>query len=56
MALLIVFVGIIQIAGAAVVWLVPTIRNAEDLLPDHEAQVALPIPAELDAGPVAADR
>ncbi|MCC7205802.1 MAG: MFS transporter, partial [Anaerolineae bacterium] len=55
MALLIICVGIAQIVGAAVAWSVPAIRNAEDLLPDHEAHIAPPAGAELAAEPVPAD-
>jgi hypothetical protein len=56
MALIIVLTGVIQIVGAGIAWLAPAIRNAEDLLPDHEAQIASPHPAELAAEPAPANR
>lgn len=57
MALIIMFVGATQILGAVFAILVPAIRNAEELLPDHEAKIEPPAQAELAAeSAAAADR
>lgn len=56
MALIIMFVGATQILGAVFAILIPAIRNAEELLPDHEARIEAPGPLGLSAEPVAADR
>jgi hypothetical protein len=45
MALLMIFSGALGITTALSGYLFPTIRNAEDILPDHEAKAIEEAPA-----------